>query len=115
MCFRMSLAMATAVAISVGVSAAGAQSPAAFEVASIRPAPDGLPAPGAAGVHITKRQFRAGYLSLKDYIGIAYGMRVHQIVAPDWVASARFDIVATLPEGLSGDRLPEMMQSLLAR
>jgi uncharacterized protein (TIGR03435 family) len=114
MFLRMSLAMATAVAISVCVPVVDAQSPATFEVASIRPTADGLPAPGAAGVHITQRQFRAGYLSLRDYLGIAYGMRLHQIVAPDWVASTRFDIVATFPEGVPGDRLPEMMQSLLA-
>jgi uncharacterized protein (TIGR03435 family) len=112
--FRMSLAMATAVAISVCVPAIGAQSPVTFEVASIRPSAEGLPAPGAAGVHITQRQFRAGYLSLRDYLGIAYKMRPFQLVAPDWVASARFDIVATLPEGVPGDRLGEMMQSLLA-
>jgi uncharacterized protein (TIGR03435 family) len=114
MSLRMSLAMATAVAISVCVPAIGAQSPATFEVASIRPSAEGLPAPGAAGVQITKRQFRAGYLSVRDYIGIAYGLRLHQIVAPDWVASARFDIVATWPETVPGDRLNEMLQSLLA-
>jgi uncharacterized protein (TIGR03435 family) len=84
----------------------------AFEVASIHPSPDGLPTAGA-GVQITPRQFRAGYLSLKDYISIAYGVRLHQIAGPEWIASARFDIVATMPEGSTGD-LADMMRRLLA-
>ena len=111
---RMSRVVSVVAAFVIAVQAVGAQSLPSFEVASIRPSPEGLPAPGAAGVQVTKRQFRAGYLSVKDYIGIAYGMRPHQIIAPDWVASARFDVVATLPEGVPADRQPEMMQSLLA-
>jgi uncharacterized protein (TIGR03435 family) len=89
-----------------------AQAPPSFEAASIHPTPDGLPA-SPPGVQITPRQFRASYLSLRDYIGIAYGVRPHQIVAPEWVASARFDIVATFPEG--GAPLPEALQALLAQ
>jgi len=89
-----------------------AQSAPSFDVASIRPSPDEFP-PKAGGVQITPGQFRASYLSLKDYIGIAYGMRVHQIVAPDWVGSARFEIVAKLPAAATPDQLPQMMQTLL--
>jgi uncharacterized protein (TIGR03435 family) len=109
---RMSHVAGVAAAFLIALPTVGAQSPATFEVASVRPSPEGLPT-GPAGVHITPRQFRAIYLSLKDYIGIAYEMRVHQIVAPDWIGSTRFDIVATMPEGADG-QLPGMMQALLA-
>lgn len=100
--------------IVAGVAAApGAQAP-AFEVASIRPSPEQAPAQGAAGVTITQRQARFSYLSLKDYIGIAHRVRLHQIVAPDWIASARFDIAATIPADGNADALPEMLSALLA-
>lgn len=100
--------------IVAGVAAApGAQAP-AFEVASIRPSPEQAPAQGAAGVKITQRQARFSYLSLKDYIGIAHRVRLHQIVAPDWIASARFDIAATIPADGNADALPEMLSALLA-
>ena len=71
----------------------------AFEVASIRPsAAPGLSA-ATAGVHIDGAQVRCVSLSVKDYIGTAYKTRFAQIVAPDWIGSQRFDIVATLPAG----------------
>jgi len=89
-----------------------AQSAPSFEVASIRPSPDEFP-PKAAGVQITPGQFRASYLSLRDYISIAYGIRIHQIVAPDWVASTRFEIVAKSPAGAAPEQFPLMMQTLL--
>jgi uncharacterized protein (TIGR03435 family) len=90
-----------------------AQAQVTFEVASIHPSPDGLPTtPG--GVQITQRQFRASYLSLKDYIAVAYGIPPHQIVAPEWAASTRFEIAAALPAGTTPDQMPKMMQALLA-
>jgi uncharacterized protein (TIGR03435 family) len=101
----MSVAMAGALA-----GQAGPQ----FDVASIRPSPEQLPATAAAGLQITQRQVRFSFLSLKDYLGIAYRLPVHRISAPDWVASTRFEIAATLPEGTKPDQLAEMMQALLA-
>src|SRR4051794_20699051 len=76
-----------------------AQQPPRFEVASVKPSPPEPPAAGTVGLRITQQQARFSYLSLKDYIGMAYGVRVYQIVAPDWIASARFEIAATIPEG----------------
>jgi uncharacterized protein (TIGR03435 family) len=92
-------------------SALLAQAP-AFEVASVRPSAEGLPTAGA-GVHIRERQFRASFLSIRDYIGIAFKLRPQQILAPAWTASTRFDVVATIPDG-SGEHLPAMIQALLA-
>jgi uncharacterized protein (TIGR03435 family) len=41
-------------------------------------------------------------------------MKAAQIYGPDWMASERFDLSATLPAGSSASRLPEMFQALLA-
>lgn len=90
-----------------------AQAASAFEVASIRPSPDGLPT-GPAGVQATRSQFRASYLSLRDYIAVAYRMPLHLVSAPEWTASARFEIVATIPEGATPEQQSRMLQALLA-
>ena len=108
------LGHAIAIVVSLGVAVpVAAQAPAQFEVASIKPSPPEPPTPGTAGLRITQRQARFTFLSLKDYIGIAYGVRVYQIAAPDWIASARFEIIATMPEGVPGEQLPQMMRALL--
>jgi uncharacterized protein (TIGR03435 family) len=52
-------------------------------------------------------------LTLKDYIGMAYRVKVYQISGPDWISSDRFDISATLPGGVPTTQIPEMMQRLL--
>jgi uncharacterized protein (TIGR03435 family) len=53
------------------------------------------------------------YLSLKDYIVMAYQTRLNQIAGPDWLGTERFDIAAKLPEGTSQADVPSMLQSLL--
>lgn len=110
---RISCALSAVVILSLAViPGLSAQAPAAFEVASIRPTPDGPPtAPG--GVQFTQHQFRASYLSLRDYIAIAYRLPLHQISAPDWVASRRFEIAATFPDGTTPEQFPRMLQALL--
>lgn len=98
-----------------GAAAAFAQDApkAQFEVATIRPSPQTLESGVTAGVHIDGAQVRAVALTLKDYIGIAYRIKVYQISGPDWLTSARFDIAATLAPGGSMTQFTEMMQSLL--
>jgi uncharacterized protein (TIGR03435 family) len=101
--------------IVVGAAVLFGQNPArpSFEVASIRPA-SGAPQPGVAvGVHTDGAQFRSTYLTLKDYIGMAYRLKLYQISGPDWVGTDRFDIAATLPEGTLPSQTPAMMQTLL--
>jgi uncharacterized protein (TIGR03435 family) len=103
-----------AFALSVGVATPLlAQDAPRFEVASVKPSGDQPPTPGTAGLRITDRQARFTYLSLKDYIGMAYGVQVYQIVAPDWIASARFEIIATIPEGQQAKDVTKMMAALL--
>jgi uncharacterized protein (TIGR03435 family) len=53
-------------------------------------------------------------LSLRDYLATAYRFKATLISGPDWTASDRFDISATLPDGSSRAQVPEMLQALLA-
>jgi len=83
-------------------------------VASIRPSAPITTGQVKAGVHIDGSRIICNYLSLKDYIGMAYRVKMHQISGPDWLGSARFDIAATLPAGVARERVLDMMQVLLA-
>jgi uncharacterized protein (TIGR03435 family) len=84
-----------------------------FEVASIKPSAP----PGAGqvnvGVQIDGAQVHFSYLSLKDYIQIAYGVKGHQVVGPDWLASERFEIAAKLPSGAEREQVADMLKALL--
>jgi uncharacterized protein (TIGR03435 family) len=85
-----------------------------FEVASIKPSATVLLAEKVhVGVQIDGAQVHCTYLSLKDYIRIAYQVKEYQITGPEWLASQRFDIHAKLPEGGRG-QFREMLQNLLA-
>jgi len=84
-----------------------------FEVASIRPTSTEMREGVVAGVRIDGAQFRSNFLSLKDYVGAAYRVKLSQISAPDWLGSQRFDIVATLPADGPMSQIPEMLQRLL--
>jgi uncharacterized protein (TIGR03435 family) len=97
-----------------GAAAWGQQTPRPeFEVATIRPSALGLQDGVTAGVRIDGAQVRCSTLTLKDYIGIAYRVKLYQISAPDWMASDRFDIAATFPAGTPTTQFPELLKSLL--
>jgi uncharacterized protein (TIGR03435 family) len=84
-----------------------------FEVASIKPtAVTPLGAQVHVGIQIDGAQAHCSYLSLKDYLRIAYDVKDYQITGPDWMASERFDIHAKLPENGRG-KFREMLQNLL--
>lgn len=83
-------------------------------MASIRPVTEQPPLQVSVAVRIDGSQVRISYLSLKDYISMAYETRLNQIVGPDWLASERFDIAAKLPDGAAQADVLEMLQSLLA-
>jgi uncharacterized protein (TIGR03435 family) len=86
-----------------------------FEVASVKPSPPMTPGSNvSAGVHIDGAQVRCTMLALKDYIAIAYQLKHHQVVGPEWIAGERYDVVAKIPEGTKREQLPEMLQHLLA-
>jgi uncharacterized protein (TIGR03435 family) len=101
--------------IVLGATALFGQNPArpSFEVASIRSSAPGPPQQGVAGARIDGAQFRTAYLTLKDYIGLAYRLKLYQISGPDWIGTDRFDVAATLPEGTLPAQIPNMMETLL--
>jgi len=102
-------------AVLASISAFAQSSPARpeFEVASIKPSPPPTSGQINAGVHIDGARVSCSQLSLNDYIGIAHKVKRHQIVGPDWLASDRYDIAATLPEGAKREQVPEMLKALL--
>jgi uncharacterized protein (TIGR03435 family) len=85
----------------------------AFEVASIRPSVDAPRQAVAAAGRTDGAQFRIAGLTIRDYISLAYAVKLNQISGPEWITTDRFDIAATLPEGRRPDQVPLMMQSLL--
>jgi uncharacterized protein (TIGR03435 family) len=106
-----------------------AQAPAAssatgpvFEVATIRPAASiqniiqQLQAGKAPpiGMVIDGTRLYMGFQSLADLIRIAYRLKAYQIQGPDWMSQQRFEIQAKIPEGVPEDKVPEMLQALLA-
>lgn len=83
-----------------------------FEVASIRPSAPATNGQGTAGLRLDGAQVRLEHLTIKDYLGIAYRIKIYQISGPDWLSSDRWDISATIPAGKAGQML-EMLQNLL--
>ena len=63
-------------------------------------------------MRIDGAQARCVALTLKDYLGIAYRIKLYQISGPDWIGSDRFDISATMAPG-TAPQFTEMMRSLL--
>ena len=87
-----------------------------FEVASIKPAEKIDAASGKqihVGMQIDGAQLHATMFSLKDLIRIAYQVKDHQVIGPDWIATDRYNIHATLPAGTKRDQVPAMLQTLL--
>jgi uncharacterized protein (TIGR03435 family) len=104
--------LSSALAILAAAILADAQTGPRFEVTSVKPVLE-QPVGAAAGVQISQRYARFSNVSLKDFVGFAFGMRMQQIVAPDWLGSVRFEIAGTLPETFKPADMPAMMQALL--
>jgi len=85
-----------------------------FEVASIKPAAPSPPGRMRIGMNSDAGMLRYINVSLKDCIRVAYRVKDFQVKGPDWIDSARFDILAKLPAGSSQDQIPERLQALLA-
>lgn len=85
-----------------------------FEVASIK-----ATAPQEAGRIMVKMGGDPGRLdyvnvSLRDLVRQAYGVKDYQVVAPDWMLSARFDVQAKYPPDTPKETQNIMLQALLA-
>ena len=83
-----------------------------FEVASIRPSGDAVEKVNV-GVHIDGARVTINSFSLKDYVRVAYNVKDYQIIAPEWVASERFDVNARIPEGKGQEQVRDMIKALL--
>ncbi|MEO8594168.1 MAG: TIGR03435 family protein [Candidatus Solibacter sp.] len=65
------------------------------------------------GVQIDGAQAHISYFSLKELTRVAYRVKDHQIIGPDWMGAERYDIHATIPAGVTREQVPEMLQTLL--
>jgi len=89
-----------------------AQGKAAFDVASIRAVDD--PAAVRIGFQATGSQVRIAGMSLKDLLIVAYSVKPQQVDGPEWIGQLRLSVTATIPAGVPGTKIPEMIQTLLA-
>jgi len=85
-----------------------------FEVASVKASDPNPQNSVLVGMAADPSRVRYANITLRDCIRGAFRTRDFQIVGPDWMANARFEIDAKLPAGASTDKIPEMLQALLA-
>lgn len=82
-------------------------------MASIKPTPTTMTDRMSVGVHLDGAQVHVGSFSLKDYLMLAFNVKIYQLEAPDWISGARFDIDAKVPGGVEHPDIRAMMQSLM--
>ncbi len=90
--------------------------PPTFEVASIKPTQQSQMLSGRIMVRMSTDAGRVTYsnVALRNIITTAFRIKDHQLTAPDWVNTTRFDINAKIPDGVNKEQVPEMLQALLA-
>lgn len=86
-----------------------------FEVASVKATDVNTPTPMWIGMSADGVMVKYTNMTLRDCIRGAYRAQDFQIVGPEWMSSARFEIDAKLPSGASKSQIPEMLQTLLAQ
>ena len=85
---------------------------ATFEVASVKQFvfdPSHIESP-----RIDVGQVRLANYTLTGLAMIAYGVRVYQVVGPDWTRSQLYEVTAKPPDGARKEQISEMLQNLLA-
>jgi uncharacterized protein (TIGR03435 family) len=90
----------------------------AFEVATVKPsAPLDMAALRVGKAHIGTRidasRVDIGTTPLFNLLCTAYRLRPYQISGPEWLKSTNFDIQAKIPDGVSADKVPDMLRTLL--
>jgi len=105
--------MRTLAAILLLSSVAIAQARPEFEVASIRPSADQGNQAVSVGLSFNSSQVRIAYMSLKDYVGMAFEVPPNQVTGPDWLGQVRYDIAAKMPDGAKTEQVGDMLQALL--
>jgi uncharacterized protein (TIGR03435 family) len=100
-------------------TAAFAQSPVTFEVASVKraePLSVNLAMSGKMnlGMTIDNAQVNIKSMSLAELMRVAYKVKTFQITGPEWLTAERYTITAKMPAGTNRDQVPEMIAALLA-
>ena len=89
-----------------------------FEAVSVKPAAPlepGTPAGGRGGPGSTSPgQINYRNINFTTLLRQAFGVRPFQIVAPAWMNTERYDIVAKLPPGTTNEQLSLMLRKVLA-
>jgi len=96
--------------------------PPAFEVASVKvAAPTPGPGAGPGPVRIMRgcmkpdpAMVRCTNATLKMLLMRAYEVKNYQIQGPAWIESEGYDLMAKVPDGVPADKVPAMLQALLA-
>src|ERR1051325_4412045 len=115
-CFAAGNCLAFLICVGAQAQPAGSYK---FEVASVKPAPpptgnfirmgmSGGPGTSSPG------QITMENVAMRDIITRAYSLKPYQLNAPDWMTSARYDIVAKVPANATKEQVPVMLQNLLA-
>jgi uncharacterized protein (TIGR03435 family) len=89
---------------------ASAQTPAAFEAASIHKSP---PLPPRVRMNVTSEGLQAENLSLPELTQRAFALLDYQLVTPDSMKDARFTITAKSATPVSRQQMMTMLQKLL--
>jgi uncharacterized protein (TIGR03435 family) len=94
---------------------AQSQSPLAFEVASVKAAPERAGQAALIAMDTDPAMVRYSNVSLKILIAMAYRFDSRLVQGgPAWLDEQPYDLTAKLPPGVSKDRVPEMLRTLLA-
>jgi len=109
----------TASALLIAISPlALAQTPAEFEVASVKmatPTPYMAKAMNKTGGPGTSDPSQLTYTNapMQALLEDAFGVRKHQLSGPPWLNQSRFDVLAKLPPGATREQVRAMLQKLL--
>jgi uncharacterized protein (TIGR03435 family) len=105
------------VALAMGTLLAQTPAKLEFEVASIKTAQpiqqQAMSGKMHIGMTVDAGRVDLGAMSLADLIPMAFKVKAYQVSGPSWMSADRFDITAKIPDGVSKEQIPEMLQSLL--
>src|SRR5213083_998525 len=96
--------------VSFGLFGQSAAAPSSFDVVSVKPAPPPTGNNLRVAMGGDAGRVNLSNVTLKNVMTRAYGVKPHQISGPDWLDSARYDIVATIPAGAPREQIPMMLQ-----
>jgi uncharacterized protein (TIGR03435 family) len=96
--------------VAIATEMLSGQAPMAFEAASIKATPPQV----RVAIRSDDSQYEVEGIPLQTLVAEAYRVPADRVTGPAWMKTARFSVLAKFPAGVSRDRLPEMMQTLLA-